>query len=116
MSIYILAFFIGVVAGLRAMTAPAAISWAARLGWLNLEGTWLSFLGFAFTPYVVSILAIPELINDKLPNTPSRKAPVAFATRIVMGGVCGAAIGASADAVLVGFLLGVLGAVVGTLG
>ena len=43
MSIYVLAFLIGVVAGLRAMTAPAAVSWAARLGWLNLQGTPLAF-------------------------------------------------------------------------
>ena len=28
----LLAFLIGIVAGMRAMTAPAAISWAARLG------------------------------------------------------------------------------------
>ena len=39
------AFLIGVVAGLRALTAPAAVSWAAHLGWLKLEGTWLAFLG-----------------------------------------------------------------------
>ncbi|WP_425993766.1 hypothetical protein [Caulobacter sp. DWR1-3-2b1] len=36
MSFYLLALLIGVVAGLRAMTAPAAISWAAHLGWLPL--------------------------------------------------------------------------------
>ncbi|HTO86871.1 MAG TPA: hypothetical protein VMR54_05010 [Thermoanaerobaculia bacterium] len=30
--LYLLAFLIGLVAGLRAMTAPAAASWAVRLG------------------------------------------------------------------------------------
>ena len=50
MSFYVLAFLIGVVAGLRAMTAPAAVSWAARLGWLNLAGTPLAFMGAAVTP------------------------------------------------------------------
>src|SRR4051794_9816432 len=49
MSIYLLALLIGVVAGLRAMTAPAVTSWAARLGWLNLTGTPLAFLNFAYT-------------------------------------------------------------------
>src|SRR5437879_12018987 len=116
MSTFVLAFLIGVVAGLRSITAPAAVSWAARLGWLHLENTWLAFLGFAATPYVVSVLAIGELINDKLPKTPSRKAPVPFIARLVTGGLCGAALGASGQVLISGLLAGVLGAVVGTLG
>ena len=116
MSTFVLAFLIGVVAGLRSMTAPAAVSWAARLGWLHLENTWLAFLGFAATPYVVTVLAIGELINDKLPKTPSRKAPVPFIGRIVIGALCGAALGASDQVLIGGLLAGVLGAVAGTLG
>jgi len=116
MSTFVLAFFIGVVAGLRSMTAPAAVSWAARLGWLHLENTWLAFLGFAATPYVLSVLAIGELINDKLPKTRSRKAPVPFIGRIVIGALCGAALGASDQVLIGGLLAGVLGAVAGTLG
>lgn len=95
MSPYVLAFLIGVVAGLRSMTAPAAISWAARLGWLHLENTWLAFLGYAATPYIFSLLAIGELIADKLPKAPSRKAPVGFIGRVASGALCGAAIGVS---------------------
>jgi uncharacterized membrane protein len=116
MSTFILAFLIGVVAGLRSMTAPAAVSWAARLGWLHLENTWLAFLGFAATPYVVSVLAIGELIVDKLPKTPSRKAPAPFIGRIVIGALCGAAVGAPSQVFIGGLLAGVLGAVAGTLG
>jgi len=116
MTIYLLAFFIGVTAGLRSMTAPAAISWAARLGWLHLEGTWLAFLGFAATPYIMSLLAIGELIADQLPSTPSRKAPSGFTARIVAGALCGAALGASAQVLIGGMLAGIIGAVTGTLG
>ena len=105
MSTFVLAFLIGVVAGLRSITAPAAVSWAARLGWLHLENTWLAFLGFAATPYVVSVLAIGELINDKLPKTPSRKAPVPFIARLVTGGLCGAALGASGQVLISGLLV-----------
>jgi uncharacterized membrane protein len=65
MSIYVLVLLIGIVAGLRAMTAPAVVSWAAHLDWLHLENTWLAFLGFAFTPYIFTLLAIGELITDK---------------------------------------------------
>jgi uncharacterized membrane protein len=116
MSIYVLAFLIGVVAGLRSMTAPAVVSWAARLGWLPLENTWLAFLGSAITPYILSVLAVAELINDKLPKTPSRKTPVPFAVRVVVGALCGAALGAPGQALIGGLLAGVLGAVAGTLG
>jgi uncharacterized membrane protein len=57
---YLLAFLLGVVAGLRSMTAPAAVSWAARLGWLHLENTPLAFLGFAAAPYIVTVLAVGD--------------------------------------------------------
>lgn len=40
-----LAFLIGVVAGLRSMTPPAAVRWAARLGWLYSESTPLAGRG-----------------------------------------------------------------------
>ena len=98
------------------MTAPAAVSWAARLGWLHLEDTWLAFLGFMATPYVFSVLALAELISDKLPKTPSRKAPIGFGARIVSGALCGAALGTRTDALIGGLLAGVLGAIAGTLG
>jgi uncharacterized membrane protein len=116
MSTYLLAFLIGVVTGLRSMTAPAAVSWAARLGWLHLENTPLEFLGFAVTPYILSVAAIAELINDKLPKTPSRKMPMPFAARVVMGALCGAALGAPGQALTGGLLAGALGGVAGTLG
>ena len=116
MSIYILVFLIGVVAGLRAMTPLAVTSWAASLGWLNLQDTWLAFFGFAYTPYILSILAIGELIVDKLPATPSRKLPMPFVARIAVGAICGGAIGFAGGSLLVSLVAGMIGALVGTLG
>jgi len=116
MSTYFLAFLIGVVVGFRSMTAPAAVSWAARLGRLHLANTWLAFLGFAGTPYILTVLAIGELIADKLPKTPSRKAPAGFIGRLVSGALCGAALGATSQTLMGGLLAGVLGAIAGTLG
>jgi uncharacterized membrane protein len=114
--LYVLALLIGVVAGLRAMTAPAAVSWAARLGWLKVGGTPIDFLGFAATPWIVTVAALAELVNDKLPKTPSRKTPAPFLARIASGALCGAALGASGQALAAGLVAGALGAVVGTLG
>ena len=116
MPVLVLAFLIGVVAGLRALTAPAAVSWAARLGWLHLENTGLSFLGAAAAPWILSVMAVGELINDKMPKTPSRKAPASFAVRIASGALSGAAIGAASGELAGGLIAGVAGAVVGTLG
>jgi uncharacterized membrane protein len=113
---YVLAFLIGVIAGLRSLTAPAVVSWAARLGWLKLENTWLAFLGYAASPYILSVLAIVELIADKLPKTPSRKAPPGFAARLVTGALCGATLGLTGQSPIGGLLAGVAGSIVGTLG
>jgi uncharacterized membrane protein len=112
----VLALVLGIVAGLRAMMAPAAVAWAAASGRLGLDGSWLAFLGYRFTPYILSLLAIGELITDQLPATPSRKVPVQFGGRLLTGGVSGAAVGIGANALLTGLLLGLVGAVIGTLG
>lgn len=116
MPVYLLAFLIGVVSGLRALTAPTAVSWGARLGWINLEGTSLAFLGHQISPYIFSVLALGEIVNDKLPKTPSRKAAGPFVARLVMGGLSGAAIGAARQNLVAGLIAGMVGAVVGTYG
>jgi uncharacterized membrane protein len=113
-TVYLFALLIGVVAGSRTFTAPAAVSWAAHLGWLHLRGTPLRFLAASVIPYLFTLLAIGELILDKLPKTPSRKAPSGFIARIVSGAFCGAAIGAARAAVPGGLIAGAAGAVIGT--
>ncbi|MEO7113793.1 MAG: DUF4126 family protein [Polyangiaceae bacterium] len=116
MTIYLLAVAIGIIAGLRSMTAPAAVSWAANFGWLKVHGTPVAFLGNNITAYILSLLAIGELVADKLPRTPSRKTPGPFIGRIFAGALSGAAIGATGDSWIVGAALGAVGAVIGTLG
>jgi uncharacterized membrane protein len=115
MSVYLPALLIGVIAGLRTFTAPAAVSWAAHLGWLPLQNTPLAFLGFAATPYVLTLLAVAELIADALPMTPSRKRPMSFAARLVSAALSGAAIGAAGGALTAGLVAGVIGTIIGTL-
>ena len=114
--IYLLALLIGVVAGLRAMTAPAAVAWAAYLGWLPLENSWAWFMGHWLTPWIFSVLAVVELVTDQLPSTPSRKVPQQFGARIVVGAFTGAVIGATGGATIGGLIAGAIGAVIGTYG
>jgi uncharacterized membrane protein len=110
-----MAFPIGVIAGLRTMTAPAAVSWAAHLGVIHLEGTRLAFLGRSITPWVLTLAALGELVVDQLPSTPSRKVPVQLAGRVLSGAFAGGAVGLAAGSWPAGLALGVVGAIFGTL-
>ena len=116
MSVYLLALLIGIIAGLRTMTAPAAVAWATYLGRLDLSGTWIAFLGNVWVCWILTALALVELVTDQLPSTPSRTVPVQFGARILTGALSGAAIGASGGSWVGGLLAGAVGAVVGTLG
>jgi uncharacterized membrane protein len=116
MSFLISAFVLGIACGLRAVLGLAAVSWWASSSQLPLQGTWLSFLGYRFTPYITSVLAIGEIINDKLPKTPSRLVPPQFGARVVMGALTGSAIGLASGHLVMGALAGIVGSVVGTLG
>jgi uncharacterized membrane protein len=112
----ICAFLVGIVSGLRTFTPPAVVSWFARSGSLAVAGTPLAFMGYRFTPIILTALALFELVMDKLPKTPSRKTPPQFIARILSGALTGATIGASVASLTAGMILGVIGAVVGTLG
>ena len=114
--VLLLAFLIGVIAGLRAFMAPAMVSLAAGLGWIHLEGTPLHFMGHIITRCIFCLGALGELVTDKLPKTPSRKVPPQFIARIVTGSLAGATIGASHESLLLGLVAGAIGAVGGTLG
>jgi uncharacterized membrane protein len=112
----LLALVIGIIAGLRTVMAPVAIAWAAATGGLDLAGSPLAFFGRGYLPWIVTLLVIGELVGDKLPGTPSRKTPPQFLARLASGGACGAAVGVDAGSIWLGLGLGLLGAIIGTLG
>ena len=116
MIFYLLALLIGIVAGLRAMTPPALVAWAAHLGWIDLSGSWLGFFANTWVRWILTLLAIVELVTDQLPSTPSRTVPIQFGARIATGALSGAALGTAGGAMVGGLLAGVIGAVIGTLG
>ena len=110
----LMAFGIGVVAGLRSLTAPAVVAWAACLGWINLHNSPLAFMGSKWSVGIFTVLALVELVADQLPNTPARTAAVGLSARIITGGLCGACLAVAGGAALViGAVTGAIGGVTG---
>jgi len=110
----LLAFAIGVVAGLRSMTAPALTAWAAYLGWIHLQGSPLNFMGSIWVVALFTLGALAEFIVDQLPQTPARTAPGPLLARIVTGALSGSCVAVGGgQSLLVGALLGAIGGVVG---
>ena len=91
--VLVLALLIGGVAGLRALTAPAVMAWAAALHWINLDGTWVQWLSHPATVAVLTVLAVAELVVDALPGTANRTNPLQFIARIMLGAFAGAVLG-----------------------
>ena len=87
------ALLIGIVAGLRTMIAPTAVAYSRN-----------SYLWMIF-----AVLAIAELIGDKLPKTPARTMPLSLIARCISGG-------ASAYFLVHGSLNGWLAALCGIVG
>ncbi|MEO6030049.1 MAG: DUF4126 family protein [Candidatus Binatia bacterium] len=111
-----MSLLIGLLAGLRALTPAAATAWAVRLGWLPLDGP-LALIGWLPVVIVLTLLAIGELIGDKLPNTPARTALPGLAERIFVGAVTGACIGRGGGGSLAfGIVLGAIGGIIGAYG
>ena len=92
------------------MTAPAAVAWAAHVGWMNLSGSPLAFMGSRWSVTLFTIFALGEFVADLLPVTPARTAAFPLIARIVTGSLTGASV-----AIAAGFLLW-LGAVGGAVG
>lgn len=109
-----LALGLGFASGLRALTPPAIVAWAAHFGWLNLNNTPLAFMGSTIAAIIFSLLAVLELIGDLRPSTGKRTAPAPLIARILMGGLCGACIcAATKQSLIIGAILGGIGAVIG---
>jgi uncharacterized membrane protein len=115
--ILLLAFGIGVVAGLRSLTAPAIVAWAAHQRWIDLSGSPLAFMGSAWAVGGFTLLAVLELVADQLPTTPARTSPLPLAARVGMGLLTGGCLGVAGGALpWLGALLGAAGAIAGAFG
>jgi uncharacterized membrane protein len=109
----LLAFLIGLFAGLRSFTAPATVAWAVYLDWLKLARP-LSLIGSIPSVLILTVLAGVELVVDKLPKTPSRTSAPGLIARILTGGLSGACISMSGgQGPLTGAGFGAVGGAVG---
>ncbi len=108
---------LGVVTGMRTMTAMTALCWFAYRGDLPLDGTWAFWAGKLVTAIIFSVLALGEYVVDKLSKTPNRTAPPLLLARVLMGGLVGAIVAAGLNgSEFEGAILGVGGALIGTFG
>jgi uncharacterized membrane protein len=115
---YARAVAIGIIAGMRSMSAPALVSnHLAHDGSENLPDNPLMILASPKTARVLKILAIGEMVADKLPIVPARVSAGPLVARVISGGVSGAAVcGAAKGRTEVGALLGGLAAIAGAYG
>ena len=92
--VLLLALLIGIVAGLRAFTAPAVVSWSSLLHWLHVDGTWASWMGNSIT---IGLLT-------------------AMLAQLISGGFSAAVSGAAWASTFPVIAAGLVGAVLGTVG
>src|ERR1022692_4351532 len=115
--VLLLTLGIGFVAGLRSLTAPAVVSWAAHLGWINVHGSPLAFMASAWAVGIFTLLAFVELVADKLPNRPWRTDFWGLSARVVTGALSGACLAVGGGAALwMGVLAGAFGGIAGAFG
>jgi len=107
---------LGVVTGMRSMTAIAALSWAAWLGLVPEQG-WATWIAHLFVAVLFTIFAVGEYVADTLPKTPRRTDFGPALTRIVVGALVGAMVATAIDEpVAGGVIFGAGGAIIGTWG
>ena len=109
---------VGFATGLRTFTPLALICWVSVWGWLPLGSSRLHFLGTTTGAAIVSILALIELVGDKLPRTPSRTSTGPLGARILIASFAAAALAVGMGqswiaAVICGAVASVIGAFAG---
>jgi uncharacterized membrane protein len=108
---------LGLVTGLRTFTPMAVLCWFAYFGKLTVDESWASWTAKLVAAILFTVLALAELVGDKLPKTPARTALFPLIGRLAFGGLIGAIAAASLNGSEVeGVILSVLGVAVGAFG
>jgi uncharacterized membrane protein len=107
---------LGVVTGMRSMTAIAALSWASALGWVPEYG-WATWIAHFAVALIFTICALIEYFVDTLPKTPRRTETGPALFRVAVGALVGSLVAkAINEPVAGGIIFGVIGALIGTWG
>jgi uncharacterized membrane protein len=104
------AFGLGLVAGMRSMSACAALTWAAADG--RTRGALIP--AGAGARALATTAALAEMAGDKMPFAPDRRIPPSFAVRLAIGAAGGWALTGRHAHPGCGALAGLAGAVAGT--
>lgn len=106
MPVLLAAFLIGLVVGLRTLTAPAVLLWLRDRG--------------GFWAILISVGAIVEYFGDVRPNAPARTGLTGLVPRILAGAFCGWQLAAMhampGSSTICAAVLGAIGAVGGAYG
>ena len=103
---------IGAVAGMRSMSAPAVLAQLAKTGSLAHVTGKMSVVRHASFGIAAPILAVGEMIADKLPFTPNRTSLGPLLGRALIGGFSGAVVcSAKRRSAVVGAFIGAIAAV-----
>lgn len=116
--VLLVAACLGGLTGLRTFTPLTVLAWTLHLRFMDIPGSPLHFLHTWPAVIILTILALAELVIDKLPSTPSRLKPPGMIGRVIFGFLCGTvsaqAWGASlATCAAIGLVCAIFGALVG---
>ena len=107
---------LGVVTGMRSMTAIAALAWAVWLGLVPEQG-WATWAGHLIVVILLTVCALGEYVVDTRPNAPRRTELGPALGRVVLGALVGAMAATAIDEpVAGGIIFGAGGAVIGAWG
>jgi len=105
---------LGLTTGLRSFSPMAVLCWFAYVGQIPVDGTWAAWAGRLPTVVILNVLAVGELLADKLPRTLDRTSAWPLLARLVLGGLAGSITATAMDGPgIEGVLLGVVGAALG---
>jgi uncharacterized membrane protein len=110
---YVKAICMGVIAGMRSMSAPAfTSSYLAQKHSKQLADSPFSLMGSPQVAKVLKVATLGEMVADQLPGIGARTAPGPLVARALSGALCGAAIcTAEGERAEVGALAGALSAI-----
>ena len=114
--VLLLALLIGVIAGLRALTAPAVVAWASVSGWINVSNKWSEWVAHPdHRDGADGAVARGARHRPAAEDAQPARARRSSSARLLTGAFAGAVIGSAFFHTFSSIGAGIIGAVLGTL-